>query len=80
MDEINTQAQPQTQKTETSAPEKSGSKFTVTSKVKELIKHNEMNCGSDFSDALDREVEALIKRAVGRAKHNDRKTVRAGDL
>ncbi len=60
--------------------EKTGAKLTVTSKVKETIKQHNMNCASDFSDALDREVESLIKRAVSRAKHNDRKTVRAGDL
>ncbi len=52
----------------------------VTSKVKEIIKQENMNCASDFPDALDKKVEALVKDAVERAKSNDRKTVRAGDL
>ncbi len=52
----------------------------VTSKVKELIKQEEMNTASDFIAALDTAVEELIKKAAARAKSNDRKTVRAGDL
>ena len=52
----------------------------VTSKVKEIIKQEEMNTASDFVPALDAAVEELIKKAAGRAKTNDRKTVRAGDL
>jgi histone H3/H4 len=54
--------------------------LTVVSKVKDLIKNEGMNCASDFPDALDKEVEALIKKACARAKNNDRKTVRPGDL
>ena len=52
----------------------------VTSKVKELIKQEEMNTASDFVPALDAAIEELIKKAAARAKTNDRKTVRAGDL
>ena len=52
----------------------------VVSKVKDLIKTEDMNCAGDFCDALDKEVEALIKKASARAKSNDRKTVRPGDL
>lgn len=52
----------------------------VESKVKEQIKAAEMNCGGDFVDALDKKVEAVVVRAIERAKSNDRKTVRAGDL
>lgn len=74
------EGQTETQKIEQATQDKGGAKLTVTSKVKELIKQNEMNCASDFGDALDREVETLVKRAVARAKHNDRKTVRGGDL
>ena len=80
------EAQEETQNTETQKKEtkqreeKTGAKLTVTSKVKELIKNHEMNCGSDFGDALDKEVEVMVRRAVGRAKSNDRKTVRSGDL
>jgi histone H3/H4 len=39
-----------------------------------------MNCAGDFTDALDKEVEALVIKACARAKSNDRKTVRPGDL
>lgn len=54
--------------------------LVVASAVKEAIKKAEMNCGGDLIDALDKKVEALIGDAVARAKSNDRKTVRAGDL
>ncbi|MFH0948899.1 MAG: DUF1931 domain-containing protein [Candidatus Aenigmatarchaeota archaeon] len=54
--------------------------YVVVSQVKELIKKEEMNCGGDLCDGLDKKVEALIKDAVARAKTNDRKTVRTGDL
>lgn len=54
--------------------------FTVASQVKELIKKSEMNCAGDFCDALDKKVEMLVNDAVARAKSNDRKTVRPGDL
>lgn len=52
----------------------------VASQVKETIKKLEMNCGGDFCDALDKKVENLIAKAAERAKSNDRKTVRSGDL
>ena len=52
----------------------------VESKVKEQIKAAEMNCAGDFCDALDKKVEQVVSEAVARAKSNDRKTVRAGDL
>ncbi|MBI4018495.1 MAG: DUF1931 domain-containing protein [Candidatus Aenigmarchaeota archaeon] len=54
--------------------------YTVASQVKELIKKHEMQTASDFVDALDKVIEAKVSRAVERAKSNDRKTVRAGDL
>lgn len=54
--------------------------LVVTSKVKELVKKEGMNTAGNFPDALDKEVEALITRAAARAKSNDRKTVRAGDV
>jgi len=54
--------------------------MTVASQVKELIKKGEMNCAGDFCDALDKKIEALVNEAVARAKSNDRKTVRPGDL
>ena len=54
--------------------------LVVTSSVKEAIKKHEMQCASDFADALDKRVEQMIADAAARAKSNDRKTVRAGDL
>jgi len=54
--------------------------FVVVSKLKDLIKKEDMNCASDFPDALDKDVEILVKKACARAKSNDRKTVRPGDL
>ena len=61
---------PQEPETKEPKAEKGSSKLTVTSKVKETIKQHQMNCASDFCDALDRHVEELISRAVTRAKHN----------
>ncbi len=54
--------------------------LVVQSKVKETIKKHGMNTAGDFVEALSKEVEALIKKAVERAKANGRKTVRAADL
>ena len=54
--------------------------LVVASKVKELIKGRGMNTASDLPDALSAKVETLLQDAVARAKSNDRKTVRAGDL
>ncbi len=55
-------------------------KYVVASKVKELVKSLGMASSSDFVDALDNEVERIVKRAVERAKSNNRKTARAYDL
>lgn len=52
----------------------------VASQVKEIIKKEEMNCASDFCDALDKKIEDLVKDACSRAKANDRKTVRPCDV
>lgn len=54
--------------------------LVVASAAKDVIKKAEMNCGGDLCDALDKKIEQLINDAVARAKSNDRKTVRAGDL
>ena len=54
--------------------------LAVASAVKDVIKKAEMNCGGDFVDALEKRIEALVNDAAARAKSNDRKTVRAGDL
>ncbi|MBN3037427.1 MAG: DUF1931 domain-containing protein [Candidatus Diapherotrites archaeon] len=54
--------------------------LVVQSKVKDEIKKRKMNTAGDFSDALSKEVRAMIDRASARARSNGRKTVRATDL
>ncbi len=54
--------------------------LVVVSKLKEVIKQEEMSCASDLPDALDALLTELVKKACARAKSNDRKTVRPGDL
>ena len=39
-----------------------------------------VNVASDFYKALDKEVRALIAKAIGRCKGNGRKTLRPSDL
>ena len=54
--------------------------LVVASQVKDAIKKHEMQCAGDFCDALDKHLEEIIAKAAARAKSNDRKTVRSGDL
>jgi len=50
--------------------------------VKAAVKDelSDMNVSSDFYDALDENVSALLEDAAQRAGDNDRKTVQARDL
>ena len=50
----------------------------VKSKVKEYV--GDMSVGADFYDALNKEVEALINKAKGRCKDNNRSTLKARDV
>lgn len=52
--------------------------LVVRSKIKDAAKG--MNVAGDFADALSKEVEMLIKRAVERAKANKRSTIQPRDL
>ncbi len=54
--------------------------YVVASKVKDLLKSMGMMTAGDFADHLSNELEAMVKKAAGRAKANDRKTVRGTDL
>ncbi|MBI5061192.1 MAG: DUF1931 domain-containing protein [Candidatus Aenigmarchaeota archaeon] len=54
--------------------------LVVASAAKEVIKKEDMNCGGDFVEALDKVIDGKIKKACGRAKANGRKTVRGDDL
>ncbi|MBW3020700.1 DUF1931 domain-containing protein [Candidatus Woesearchaeota archaeon] len=50
----------------------------VKAKIKEIAEN--FNIASDFSDALDKKVRAIIKEAAERAEANGRRTVMAKDL
>ncbi len=50
----------------------------VKSKIKEVAKG--MNVSGDFADALDKEVERIIQRAIERAKANKRSTIQPRDI
>lgn len=52
--------------------------IVVKAKVKDVVK--DMNVAADFVEALDEEVKSFVKKAVERAKANNRKTVMAKDL
>ena len=52
--------------------------LVVKSKIKEHA--DGMNVSGDFAEVLDKEVEALIKKAVERCKANGRKTIQGRDL
>jgi len=51
----------------------------VKNAVKDTVK-GKCNVSSDFYDALDAEVKAILNKAVSRAKANNRKTIQARDL
>lgn len=52
----------------------------VQSKIREAFKQHDCNTGSDAVDALNAEVERIVKRAAERTKENGRKTVKAADI
>ena len=52
--------------------------LVVRSKIKEAAKG--MNVSGDFAEALSKEVEMLIRKAVERAKANKRGTIKPRDL
>lgn len=52
----------------------------VASKVKDAVRGQDVRMSSDFPEALNAEVQAVIDRAVKRAKDNNRGTVRPTDL
>ena len=52
----------------------------VQSKVKDVIRGNEMMCSSDLLDQLNENVHWMLERAVERAGSNGRKTARASDI
>lgn len=56
------------------------SSLVVGSKVKEAIKSAGVRMAGDLLDALNASVGSQLKAAVGRAKANNRGTVRPQDL
>lgn len=52
--------------------------LVVRSKIKDVAK--DVNVSGDFADALSKEVEHLISKAVERAKANKRSTIQPRDL
>jgi len=52
--------------------------LVVKSKIKEVA--GEMSVSSDFADSLDKMVDDIVKKAVERAKANNRKTIMPKDL
>jgi len=54
--------------------------LAVKSAVRAQIKKAGMRVAGDLWDALDDKIRGDIKRAVGKAKADGRKTVRAADL
>ena len=57
-----------------------GDLLVVNSKVRETVKKLNVNISSDFTEALSKHTEEVIKKAVNRCKGNNRKTVRGFDL
>lgn len=54
--------------------------FIVKSKVADFIRGKDMMMSSDAYDALNNEVENVIKRAVERCSQGGRKTVKPFDF
>ena len=52
--------------------------LVVKSQIKEAV--GDLNVASDLAEALDKEVDALLKKACERCKANGRRTVSAKDL
>ena len=52
--------------------------LVVKAKIKDFAKG--YNVAGDLADALSKEVENLIKKAIARAESNGRKTVMAKDV
>lgn len=62
------------------ASAKASVNLVVGSKVKEMIKGHGVRMAGDLLDALNGAVAGHVKAAVGRAKANNRGTVRPQDL
>ncbi len=54
--------------------------LVVKSQLKELAKKHGAAMSEEAIEALEKEVEALVEKAVKRAEANGRKTVKARDI
>jgi len=54
--------------------------LVVGSKVKAYIKSKGLHTSGDFTEALSKEVTAVLDKAVARCQGNKRSTVRPNDL
>ncbi len=59
-------------------PEKTEKVYIVKSAVREIVK--DMRISDSFFEALNKEVERIVKRAAERAKANGRATLRDSDV
>ena len=57
-----------------------GEMLVVKSKIREYAKKKTMSFGGDAANALSKEVQTLLDKAIERAKSNGRKTVKARDV
>lgn len=48
--------------------------------IKNFVKESGMNCSKDLTDALDKDIEMYLLKAVSRAADNGRSTVMVRDL
>ncbi len=69
-----------TKKTAKKASAGGSAQLVVGSKVKERIREQDARMAGEFLDAVNAEVDAMVARAVQRAKDNNRSTVRPQDL
>lgn len=53
-------------------------KLIINSNIKEAVP--EMQVAAEVADALNKKVEDILKKAEGRAKANNRRTIFARDL
>lgn len=54
--------------------------LVVGSKIKAYVKEKGLHSSSDLGEALSKENEALLNKAVARCQANKRSTVRPADL
>ncbi len=54
--------------------------FVVKKEVKTFVAKKGLRCPDRVVEALSKEVEAILKKAVKRAEANGRKTLRPADL